>query len=929
MPPALTRGPRVRLHRLHQLLLLLLPAAALAAAQPIWSRGGYSAVSVGPDFSLSLTVGVGGGDVLSFEAAPPAPAPATFAVANGGSDAQWGAFDELRLLSTSGALLYALRYYSNADAFSFSRPASPAASPWPWFALPAGANASAVGAWSFNWGYFLPGTFHASLDDCAASAAPVPAQAQVHSHAQAQAQAQAQATTPAPACNLTGWWCCDETRVVQGADGSLATSAAYGAGVGSIDGFVAHVNFSNVGPQTGAVSADCSAIDWTPVGSHWDRGAPPTQPHSDGPLFVFSRGASRPRAALVISPLDHFSSQNAACGAGGAPSAGSAFGIATSFAGAAAPPDARLSALLVARPGLKRSTVAAGALLRQRFQTVRRRGAGSRALSYWSDNAAGYSFWSASTNLSRWGVPETLFRQLYAGYKALAVPIVQWEIDSNFVTRHYGTFAGGWCWTSWREWNETFYPSGGKLSQLLGNASLALYVSAFCNDTVHKSEPGFQFLDVPGSPWSAAPVSVAHPSTAFAFYTSILKTARDEWGMQHFFTDFLCWREQKVALALPDLFDAGEAWLGGMTLAAQELGLETQFCMACGHQALLSLQWPGVTNVRANGDGGMDLGGLTTSSVLAAMVGLGWSKDNLRLRVFGAGDTELQTLLAALSLGPVGLSDELEGYPSPPAPDAGVVTNVSLAMSTCTSNGTLLQPSYPLTPVEDHMASEGGLGQRSGSVFATFTIVAGAGQSPWFTAVGFANGGSPPDGFALRPSHLAPLVDLTGSASNALNPPDFADVPTGAFLGAGTELQAPYYAWDPQSAGPALASWSEAAPFNLSLAQRSPQQVNLAPVFCAAGTGATPLALLGEQGKAAAVSSFRFASVTESCGSAVAASNLTVGLRGAPFERVTLLWSSAAHAWMAQTMPVTLGATGTATFTIPPLAALAPASRLR
>jgi hypothetical protein len=612
----------------------------------------------------------------------------------------------------------------------------------------------------------------------------------------------------------------------------------------------------------------------------------------------------------VLSPLDHFSSQNAACGAGSAPNSGAAFGAATSYAGSAAPQGARFSALLVARPGLKRAIVASGALLRQRFSTARRRGAGTRSLSYWSDNAAGYSFWSASHNLSQWGVPETIFRQLHAGYKALGVPIVQWEVDSNFVTRRYGTFAGGWCWTSWREWNTTFYPSGGQLSSLLGNASMALYVSAFCNNTVHRDE-GFLFLDVPGAPWSSDPVAIAHPSTAYDFYSSILKTARDEWGMEHFFTDFLCWREQKATLALPDLFDAGEAWLGGMARAAEDLGLETQFCMACGHQALLSLQWPSVTNARANNDGGMSLHELTFSSVMAAMVGLGWSKDNLRLRVFSAGDTELQTLLAALSLGPVGLSDELEGYPEPPVPGAGVVTNVSLAMSTCTSNGTLLGPSFPLTPIEDHMAFEGGLGADAGSVFATFTVVAEAG--PWFTAIGFSNGGAPPSGFALRPSHLAPLVDL-----GALNPQDFADVPTGAFLGAGAELQAPYVSWDPQSTGPTVTPWSEQAPFNLSLAQRSPQQVNLAPVFCGAGG----ISLLGEQGKAAAVSSFRFAAITESCQTPVASSSLAVSLRGAPLEKVTLLWA-AAPTWAVQTLAVVMGADGTASATIPPGAARA------
>jgi hypothetical protein len=57
---------------------------------------------------------------------------------------------------------------------------------------------------------------------------------------------------------------------------------------------------------------------------------------------------------------------------------------------------------------------------------------------------------------------------------------------------------------------------------------------------------------------------------------------------------------------------------------------------------------------------------LVYSSTLAAAVGLGWSKDNLRLIADGwsQGATEVQVLFAALSLGPAGLADQLEGFPA-------------------------------------------------------------------------------------------------------------------------------------------------------------------------------------------------------------------------------------------------------------------------
>ena len=423
-----------------------------------------------------------------------------------------------------------------------------------------------------------------------------------------------------------------------------------------------------------------------------------------------------------------------------------------------------LTSLLVARGGLKRVTVAWGALMRRAYATVRRRGAGSRALSYWSDNEAGYSFWSVPQDLGKWGEPEALFRALHAGYKAAGVPVVQWEIDSNFIAGAPNAWFGGWCWHSWRDWNATFYPSGGNLSALLDGAPLALYVSSFCQDTVHKAE-GFSFVDV-GNP----PAAVAHPDDAQRFYTSILAPAVKAWGMQHFFTDFLCFRGPKLAAALPTYYAADAAWLRGMTLAASDLGLEVQYCMACAHQALQSLQWPAVTNARANGDGGMDLPPLVYATVMAASVGLGWSKDNLRLRVWGQGDSELQTLLAALSLGPVGLSDELEGYPAPlqPGETPPIVTNVTLALSTCTSNGTLLQPSFPLTPVEEVLLNASGMGPEGGHAWATFTTVPGA-TGAWFVALGFAAGG----GRCCPPLPCCPAISRrfsTGMAPRAPPP---------------------------------------------------------------------------------------------------------------------------------------------------------------
>ena len=172
-------------------------------------------------------------------------------------------------------------------------------------------------------------------------------------------------------------------------------------------------------------------------------------------------------------------------------------------------------------------------------------------------------------------------------------------------------------------------------------------------------------------------------------------------------------------------------WLQGVAEAAAELGIEIQFCMACPHQALSSLDWPAVTNARVNGDSGLAVPDAVYSATLASLLGLGWSKDNLRLREEDSGvavtAVEVQVLLAALSLGPVGLADRLEGYdsslsPNPPPVDADVITNVTLALSLCTSDGTLLQPSVPLTPLGAQLAGKlVATSEYTDNVWATYT----------------------------------------------------------------------------------------------------------------------------------------------------------------------------------------------------------------
>ena len=159
--------------------------------------------------------------------------------------------------------------------------------------------------------------------------------------------------------------------------------------------------------------------------------------------------------------------------------------------------------------------------------------------------------------------------------------------------------------------------------------------------------------------------------------------------------------------------------------------MEVQYCMACGHQAMDSLRWPAVTNMRANGDGGLDVPTLAYAAMLQGPLGLGFSKDNLRLSnctvppchaATSAYGPELQVVLAVLSLEPVGLADQLMGHPSV---GVDVNTNVTLALSTVSAAGWLLQPSFPLTPIDPCLTGQEGLSPTSGNAWATYTAVSG------------------------------------------------------------------------------------------------------------------------------------------------------------------------------------------------------------
>lgn len=446
-----------------------------------------------------------------------------------------------------------------------------------------------------------------------------------------------------------------------------------------------------------------------------------------------------------------------------------------------------MSTALVGRPGLARVTRAMGSVLRNVHGSRRLRDAHVQALSYWTDNAAGYSFWSVPGNdLDLWGPIGPLYLKLHAEYMKAGIHFGAWESDNTFhripSIGSDGKTHGGWCFSDWTRWNLSLYPTGGKVAHgsngwpaqmralqdpaIQTTMAFTYYIYYLCHDNVWRNNASSPFRDafLDVGPWRGISkplnygrgdqsVALLHPDRARAFYLEILGRARDEWGMSMLFKDDLADQGERITAQFPQRFGVKLFWLRAITGALSDLGMSMQACMTAPTEILASVQnMSALTNARVSGDGGLGVSSAEFGSVLTSMVGVGWSKDNVKTAGSGAF-AHLQMLLATLSLGPVGITDRLSSRAPLPGPwskpvwpaNTTITSNISVVKAAISLNGSLLQPSYPLTPSDATLQRRAhGSGVHGWSVWATHTSVStgskGAeGICHHFTAVGFVD----------------------------------------------------------------------------------------------------------------------------------------------------------------------------------------------
>ena len=185
--------------------------------------------------------------------------------------------------------------------------------------------------------------------------------------------------------------------------------------------------------------------------------------------------------------------------------------------------------------------------------------------------------------------------------------------------------AKNWIGRQW-DYEPELYPSGGEaFVSKLGNLSMTYYTNGFDSENAYSDK--YKMV----GRGEVEP----HPTESYRFYSDLIANAVKRYNMEMLFTDFLCYRGPTMQglnkdQSVPRDEEAGHMWLAGMSNAAGDNGVEVQYCMALAHQILESAEFPAVTNARVSGDGGLNVGAGMLPSLLASIVGLGWSKDNLR-----------------------------------------------------------------------------------------------------------------------------------------------------------------------------------------------------------------------------------------------------------------------------------------------------------
>ena len=558
----------------------------------------------------------------------------------------------------------------------------------------------------------------------------------------------------------------------------------------------------------------------------------------------------------------------------------------------ALPPGFSTTFALAASPrGATEAVMRFGLALRTRHRTQRVAKSNDplrRTVSYWTDNGAYYEddhwgprgFFNSANH-----TPEIIFNGLKNYHAEVGAKVGTYQLDPWWSDGQGDT--PSWYWaTEWAPFSG-FFPSG--------LAALGMPLTLYSN--MYAVAPFNNMTQFDWVTSAACPIGLDHcsarvvASQSYDFHSFIMDRGL-EFGMTNFEIDFINFQHLSFTDTSTDVRVFDE-WWGGMAQAAAEHATPVQLCMDLPAVALASVQWGFISNARLQGDGFPDddsrydifQSSLLYSAIdLAPFLDVVWTTSCQPLpdNIFKECEPHVQQLnfIAALSAGPVGFGDAIG------------MTNMTLLNMSSRSDGVLLQPSAPATPVEFTFlgafnAAAGG-GARiaaapsfipreraaaplSAPVFPWPPAAVAAG--PWFSVIGVFVGGAAPT--PVRPSDLAPPLAPAGDVVSFLSyaPLSMSLVRIAAACTDGADA----------FAGGCAARFSEAAPLQVSAVEVDVYSV--APVFAAADGTSDGWSLLGELGKTTRVSPTRFLSASPCAG---AAGTLCVAVAGAAGEDVSV-----------------------------------------
>ncbi|CAF3564069.1 unnamed protein product [Rotaria socialis] len=326
-------------------------------------------------------------------------------------------------------------------------------------------------------------------------------------------------------------------------------------------------------------------------------------------------------------------------------------------------------------------------------------------LGYYTDNG-GYYYYNTEPDMN---YEETIVDVTHK----IKLPFHYIQLDSWWYFKGIGN--GVTEWTS----RSDIFPDGLiALHRRLENIPLAAHNRFWAYDTVYKQKYAFVLDAANGK---------ALPFGNDSFWIDLF-TGASNWGLVLYEQD---WLNVQTIDFLPTRTDInlGEQWLMSMGAAAEQFGINIQYCMSLPRHILQALQIPRVTHARASDDYATHLENqkksqwnIGISSMLADAVGLApfkdvlWSTSVQPGSPYGSSSKEIlpdrEILIATLSTGPVGPGDGID------------YVNIESIMKCCRQDGLILKPDRPITTINTLIAdwaSNNGVVQ--GELYSTQTMI--------------------------------------------------------------------------------------------------------------------------------------------------------------------------------------------------------------